>query len=131
MIIEAIEGACQSIAVQAYSFTSEPIAEALVRAHARGVAVEIVLDGGQRTARASKGSYCAAAGLNVVYDEQHAIQHNKVMVIDANQVITGSFNFTGNAERANAENCLLVTGDRELARVYEENFLVHRSHARR
>ena len=41
-------------------------------------------------------------------DAQHAIAHNKVMVIDGATVITGSFNFTKRAENANAENLLVI-----------------------
>ena len=46
-------------------------------------------------------------------DAQHAIAHNKVMIIDGETVITGSFNFTKAAEENNAEN-LLVFRDKKL-----------------
>lgn len=36
-------------------------------------------------------------------DSAHAIAHNKVMVIDGETVITGSFNFTKAAEESNAK----------------------------
>jgi phosphatidylserine/phosphatidylglycerophosphate/cardiolipin synthase-like enzyme len=49
----------------------------------------------------------------VKIDTQHAITHNKVMIIDGETVNTGSFNFTRAAEENNAEN-LLVIHDRKL-----------------
>ena len=57
-IIQAIEGASESVQVQAYSFTSAPIAEAILGAHKRGVDVTVVLDSSQRTARYSW--FCSA-----------------------------------------------------------------------
>ena len=54
------------------------------------------------------------AGIPVLIDAKHAIAHNKVMVIDDQTVITGSFNFTKAAEEHNAEN-LLVIRDKDLA----------------
>ena len=58
--------------------------------------------------------------MSVKIDSQHAIAHNKVMVIDAETVITGSFNFTKAAEDNNAEN-LLVIHDKVLAERYAKN----------
>ena len=54
-------------------------------------------------------------------DAAHAIAHNKVMIIDGETVITGSFNFTRAAEEKNAEN-LLVIRDKFLAARYTENW---------
>ena len=59
----------------------------------------------------------------------HSISHNKVMVIDDQVVITGSFNFTHAAEAFNAEN-LLIIHDRDLARKYSENWRLHAAHAK-
>lgn len=61
-------------------------------------------------------------------DSAHAIAHNKVMVIDTNVVMTGSFNFTKGAEERNAEN-LLVVKDKTLADKYEENWKKHDAHS--
>ncbi|HTR44450.1 MAG TPA: phospholipase D-like domain-containing protein, partial [Thermodesulfovibrionales bacterium] len=47
-------------------------------------------------------------GIPTYIDAQHAIAHNKVMIIDKETVITGSFNFTKAAEERNAENLLIL-----------------------
>ncbi len=52
------------------------------------------------------------------------------MVIDRRTVLTGSFNFTKNAEESNAEN-LLVIDDRELATKYTVNWQSHLKHSER
>jgi phosphatidylserine/phosphatidylglycerophosphate/cardiolipin synthase-like enzyme len=58
---------------------------------------------------------------------KNAIAHNKIMVIDGQTVITGSFNFTKAAEENNAEN-LLVIRSPELAATYAANWQVHADH---
>jgi phosphatidylserine/phosphatidylglycerophosphate/cardiolipin synthase-like enzyme len=48
-IVKALREAKSSILVQAYSFTSAPIAKALLEAHKRGLRVEAILDKSNRT----------------------------------------------------------------------------------
>lgn len=57
-----------------------------------------------------------------------AIYTNKLMVIDKETVITGSFNFTIAAEKRNAEN-LLVIKSKELAEFYRNSYFQHREHS--
>ncbi|MHB1035021.1 MAG: phospholipase D family nuclease [Pirellulales bacterium] len=117
-----------TVLVQAYSFTSTPIAKALVDAHKRGVKVRVILDKSQRSEKYSSADFLANTGIPTTIDAQHAIAHNKVMVIDAATVITGSFNFTKAAEASNAEN-LLVIHSPELAAKYAANWQVHADHS--
>ncbi len=63
-------------------------------------------------------------------DGEHAIAHNKVIVVDGETVVTGSYNFTQQAERRNAEN-LLVLHDAALAGKYGGNWEAHRQHSQR
>jgi len=129
-IVSVIGQAKSEILVQAYSFTSAPIAKALVEAHKRGVRVQVILDRSQRKEKYSSADFTAHAGIPTYIDAAHAIAHNKVMVIDQAVVITGSFNFTKAAEGNNAEN-LLVIRSKDLAKVYIENWEKHKEHAGR
>ena len=61
-------------------------------------------------------------------ENRRTITHNKVMVIDGETVITGSFNFTKAAEENNAEN-LLVVRDKKLAERYIKNWQDHAHHS--
>jgi phosphatidylserine/phosphatidylglycerophosphate/cardiolipin synthase-like enzyme len=128
-IVREIDAARQSILMQAYSFTSKPIAQALVAAHKRGVKVNAILDKDQETANYSEADFLIHAGIPTQIDAEHAIAHNKVMVIDDGVVITGSFNFTNNAEKSNAEN-LLVIRDETIAKLYADNWSDHAAHSR-
>jgi phosphatidylserine/phosphatidylglycerophosphate/cardiolipin synthase-like enzyme len=113
-IIKELNKAKSSVLVQADSFTSAPIAKALLNAHKRGVKVEVLLDKSQRIQKYPSATFLSNQGIPTKIDAQHAIAHNKVMIIDGETVITGSFNFTKAAEENNAEN-LLVIKDRKLA----------------
>ena len=117
-IIREVNAAKDYVHVQAYSFTSAPIARALLDAKKRGVKVEVVIDKGRVTEKYSEATFFANQDIPVFTDGRHAIAHNKVMVIDGSTVITGSFNFTKAAEESNAEN-LLVIRSPELAAKYD------------
>jgi len=129
-IVTALEKARSEVLVQAYSFTSKDIAKALVDAQKRGVHVEIILD---KSNRNKKGKYSAAdftahMGIPTFIDAEHVIAHNKVMIIDKDVVVTGSFNFTRAAENNNAEN-LIIIQSKELAKIYRDNWYIHQRHS--
>lgn len=128
-IVRAINYAQHRIWVQAYSFTSAPIAEALVAAHKRGVEVVAVLDKSNQTDKYTAATFLNNAGIKTLIDDQHAIAHNKVMVIDDATLITGSFNFTKAAEKRNAENLLILNDVSELVQAYASNIVVHARHS--
>jgi phosphatidylserine/phosphatidylglycerophosphate/cardiolipin synthase-like enzyme len=127
-IVNQIEAAKSEILVQAYSFTSAPIAKALVSAHKRGVKVEALLDKSQKSERYTSATFLKNSGVPTYIDDKHAIAHNKIMVIDQETVITGSFNFTKAAEEKNAENVLVIRS-KELAKIYIDNWINHRNHS--
>jgi phosphatidylserine/phosphatidylglycerophosphate/cardiolipin synthase-like enzyme len=127
-IIRELSKAQNTVLVQAYSFTSAPIAKALLDAHKRGIKVEVILDKSQRTQSYSSATFLFNVGIPVRIDAQHSIAHNKVMIIDGETVITGSFNFTKAADEKNAEN-LLIIRDKELALLYTKNWQEHADHS--
>ena len=127
-IVDALGQAKQSVLVQAYSFTSFPIVQALIEAEKRGVKVEAIIDAKQIHENGAKIGLIAKGGVPTYLDGKHAIAHNKVMVIDGKTVITGSFNFTAAAEKSNAEN-LLIIQDERLARRYLEEWSKHKQHS--
>lgn len=118
VVVRAIDSARQSIDLAAYSFTSKPIAQALLRAHKRGVQVRAVLDKSQRTERYSSAHFLANVGIPVRIDDRYAIMHNKFMVIDGKTVQAGSFNYTSSAARRNAENVIVLWNDPAAAHAY-------------
>ena len=126
-VVKALEKAKKTVFVQAYSFTSAPIAKALVDAQRRGVQVKVILDKSQETQKYSSATFLVHEGVSTLIDFKHPIAHNKIMIIDQNRVVTGSFNFTREAEK-NGENLLLID-DAELAATYTSNWKNHQRHA--
>ncbi len=61
-------------------------------------------------------------------DAEEKTAHNKIMIFDGEIVITGSFNFTKQAEEKNAEN-LLIIKDKALAEKYVQNWQEHAKHS--
>ena len=126
--MSALESATNTVLVQAYSFTSAPIARALADAEHRGTKVQVILDKSQRTEKYSEADFLKNEGIPTMIDAEHAIAHNKIMIIDSYLILTGSFNFTKAAEENNAEN-LLVINDPILASRYVENWRIHAGHS--
>ena len=127
-LIRQIDSSKKSIKVMAYGFTALPLSEALIRAHRRGVKVELIQDEKSSYNNRDAVSQMIEAGIDVRSDGKHAIQHNKVMLIDDSIVITGSYNFTNSAEKRNAENIIILKSE-YAAKRYGDNWSVHWSHA--
>jgi len=128
-ILSEINQAKTEILIQAYSFTSQPIARALIQAKKRGVKIIAVLDKSNRTKKYSAATFLKNMEIPVYIDDKHAIAHNKIILIDNRVVITGSFNFTAAAENKNAENLLILDDLPDLTRAYRENFQKHLQHS--
>jgi phosphatidylserine/phosphatidylglycerophosphate/cardiolipin synthase-like enzyme len=126
-IVKAIDASDREVLVQAYGFTHNAIAQALVRAHQRGVKVYVLMDQKSQTSNRYVIAVLQDADVAVRQDGKHAIAHNKVMVIDQAVVITGSFNFTNSAETRNAENVLVLKSP-DLAQQYRMQWQHHWAH---
>ena len=128
-IVQAVDASEHEVLVQAYGFTHNGIAQALVRAHRRGVAVRVVMDAKTANTNQYVIGLLQQDDIATRQDDKHAIAHDKVMVIDNAIVITGSFNFTNSAATRNAENVLVLTST-ELAQRYKTDWLKHWAHSR-
>ncbi|MFA5300061.1 MAG: phospholipase D family protein [Lutibacter sp.] len=121
-IVTEINNAKKEVLVQAYSFTSIPIIISLLDANKKSVNVKILLDKSQKTAKYSSTTYLIANNIWYKIDYKPAIAHNKIIIIDNETVITGSFNFTKAAQFKNTENVLIIH-DKELAKKYKLNWI--------
>jgi phosphatidylserine/phosphatidylglycerophosphate/cardiolipin synthase-like enzyme len=128
-VVEEIGRAQHEIQMQAYSFTSKDIAGALVDAHRRGVKITVVLDKSLLKEHSPAADEVADDSIPTYIDAQHAIAHNKIILIDGQTIITGSFNFTNQAEHSNAENLLVIHGRAKLYAAYAANFEHHLGHS--
>lgn len=123
LVVSVVNSAQHQILVQAYNFTDPAILNALYQAKQRGVDVRLILDKSNEEARyANLIAPFINAHVPVYTDYTVAIAHNKVMVVDQQTVITGSFNFTVSAQHRNAENVNAFYNCPSFAALYIQNW---------
>jgi phosphatidylserine/phosphatidylglycerophosphate/cardiolipin synthase-like enzyme len=121
IIIKRIEKAKTSIHFMAFSFTSDGIGEAMIAKFKKGVTVTGLFE--RRGSREAHSEYTKMKleGLPVRLDHNRNNMHHKVIVIDGELVIMGSYNYSRNANRNNDENIMIID-NREIAGRYLEEF---------
>ncbi|MFL3877153.1 Phospholipase D [Wolbachia endosymbiont of Trichogramma kaykai] len=126
-IISEIDQSKESILVQEYTFTLGTVAKSLINAKERGVDVKVVLDKSQLHSKHSVISELFSNGIPIWIDNKPKIAHNKVIIVDNQKVITGSFNLSKTAEKGNAENLLIIENYPELVQQYVKNWEIRMS----
>lgn len=120
-VIAALGLAKRSIHFMAFSFTHDGIARAMLSRAANGVEVSGIFEKTQVAAGSSQYTTLKNARLPVFLDGNPRNMHHKVIIIDDEIVITGSFNFSKSADESNDENVLIIY-DRDVAQMYEAEF---------
>jgi len=121
-INQLVRNAQESILFLAYSFTLDELADEMVASTRRGVNVRGVFDAGQSSANAGTEFYnLLSAGLDVRLDGNKDKMHHKIIIIDESIVISGSYNFSVNAETVNDENVIIFHSE-EIAELFKEEF---------
>jgi phosphatidylserine/phosphatidylglycerophosphate/cardiolipin synthase-like enzyme len=120
-LLPLLQQATQSVHLMAFSFTSNDIAAELLRLKAGGVEVKVVLDKGQSGQRSSQYDDLLAQDVDIRRDGNPYKLHHKVIIIDQRYVVTGSYNFSQNAESRNDENSVVID-DITIADQFEVEF---------
>ena len=121
-LVKEIKSAEQSIHFMAFSFTHDALGNAMRDRFKSGIDVRGVFEERQANNEYSEYKAMKKAGLSVVLDKNRGAMHHKVIVIDRETVITGSYNFSKNAEKRNNENLLIIKGNSEIAAAYLAEF---------
>ena len=121
-LLKEIRSAEKSIHFMAFSFTHDTLGTAMRDRFASGIEVRGVFEARQTDTSYAEYKAMKAAGLSVVVDKNSGAMHHKVIVVDAGTVITGSYNFSKNAEKNNSENLLIIKGNRDIAAAYLAEF---------
>lgn len=122
LVISEIKKAKKTIDLAAYAFTSKEIAQELISAKINGVHVRVIADKKMNSQKYSIVDDLQNYGIETRLNNKYSIHHNKFMVIDNKVVQTGSFNYTAGAVNRNAENVIIIRGDKKLAGKYGEEF---------
>ena len=121
-IEEVLAGADQSIEFLAFSFTSDSLAEIILERAARGVRVRGVFDQSQISPRfGAEYARFKEEGVDVCQDGSPEKMHHKLILVDGEIVITGSYNLTESAEKENDENLLIIHNAR-MAEIFQAEF---------
>lgn len=120
-LIPLLVSAKQSVHFMAFAFTSTDIANTLVTLKQQGIEIKGVFDKSQSGQSYSQYDDLAKLNVDVLLDGNSYKLHHKVMIIDHRYVVTGSYNFTQNAESNNDENSLIIDST-NLAAIYEKEF---------
>jgi len=122
ILLKRILKAKKSVVFMAFSFTSEAIGDALVTVHKKGIKVSGIFEKRGTGSKHSEYSKLNSAGIRVIKDSNPAVMHHKVIIIDGETVITGSYNFSKNAAKRNDENVIIIK-NRQIAEEYLKEFI--------
>ncbi len=120
-IIKRIEKAEKSIRFLAFSFTSDNISEAMISRFKEGVSVSGVFENRGILSKDSEYIKMKVENIPVRADSNPNSMHHKVIIIDDELVITGSYNFSKNASKKNDENCIMIYS-RKIAEQYIKEY---------
>ena len=120
-IISEIEAARERIRFMAFVFTSDEIAHAMVERAEAGVVVQGVMESRHVNGQYDEYRRLKRAAHDVLLDGNAYSMHHKVIIIDDETVILGSYNFSQSAETANDENVLIIH-DQDVADLFVQEF---------
>lgn len=116
-----IEEANETIYVMVMALTADELADSLIAAHSRGVNVTIIIDDDYKTSSGSDYQEILYAGVDIRTDNSWRLMHHKVLVVDGNITVTGSYNWSASAEDNNWEN-IIVLESSTISNIYLEEF---------
>ncbi len=109
----ALAGVQTTLDIAAYEFNNPVLTQAVLDAKARGVRVRIVSDDDDGLGDANTTLHqFEAANIPVVTDDRGDLMHDKFMILDSNEVWTGSWNYTINDTYRNNNNALVLRSQR-------------------
>ncbi|MGC9350118.1 MAG: phospholipase D-like domain-containing protein [Anaerolineae bacterium] len=126
-IVQTIENAKSSVLFMAFVFTDDEIAEAIIDQHRAGLRVAGVFEARNAESPGSDIASFQRAGVDVLEDGNPYIMHHKVIIVDEEVIVTGSYNFSASAADQNDENVLIIESQdvasyyvAEFSRIYQE-----------
>lgn len=120
-IIPYVQKAQTSIEFLAFTFTQDKLGNAMIERKKNGVDVRGVFESTGSDTEFSEMIPLFCAKAPVRQDGNPVFMHHKVIIIDNHLVITGSLNFTDNADQQNNENVLIID-NADIAKLYTQEF---------
>lgn len=120
-IIPLVKAAKKSVYFMIFTYTHDGLMNAMIERFKAGVTVQGIIEtrGSETEYSALPPMFCAK--MSVRQDGNPGTFHHKVIVIDEKILITGSLNFTANADEGNSENTVILTNP-QIAALYLQEF---------
>jgi phosphatidylserine/phosphatidylglycerophosphate/cardiolipin synthase-like enzyme len=115
----AIDNAQQSVDMAIYNLSLDNISNALLHAKERGVQVRLVME--SDSLDKEKPQRLKDAGIPILGDRSEALMHHKFTIIDAQEVWTGSMNYTSSGAYNDNNNLIRICSN-EIAKNYTHEF---------
>lgn len=120
-LIAIVNDAEVNIRFLAFSFTDDALAQAMIERARAGLDVKGVFEAFGSTYSSSELRRFWCANVPARQDGNGSFLHHKVIIIDNSIVVTGSLNFSGNADESNEENVIILDNP-EIAALYIQEF---------
>ena len=121
MVVDLVHSAKETLDIAVYAVNNKAIVASIEEAQHRKIKIRMLADhtqaGGNRSTTLRLSKDLISYRLNSV----DKIMHDKFAIADDHEVITGSFNWTENAQLTNAENCL-STNDPDVVGAFGDQF---------
>ena len=119
-LVSFAKAAHSTLDIAIYDLTLANLAQAIVQIQNSGVKVRIVCDKSEAKTKTSLIGKLSEAGIPIKIGNVHGIMHNKFMIVDGRALETGSFNYSINATKNNAENHLYLNSSEVVAQFQQQ-----------
>ena len=119
--MQLINAARTDLDICVFTITDDRLAEAILAAHQRKVAIRIITDNEKAFYPGSDIDRLQTAGIQLKVDQTPFHMHHKFALFDRQLLLTGSYNWTRGAARDNLEN-FIVTSERRLVEPFQDTF---------
>lgn len=127
-INNSIKQSRRALHIAASKLSNKQLINQLNSALLRGISVLIIVDNDSSSETKTQLALLAKRGACIYLDGNHKTFHNKYIVIDNDEVITGSYNYTRDSEERNAENVVFITSSKA-AKAYLTDWNSHHQHS--
>lgn len=121
LLVEWIDKANSSILLMVNRIVTGNLSEALINAYNRGVLMQIIIDSDEKYTQGSAFTDLLIAGTDIRGDNNLYKMNNKAMILDNSIVVTGSYDWTPNAEITQDNNVILLENE-QVTELYSSEF---------
>jgi len=121
LLVEWVNKANNSIHLMVNRIVTGNLSEALIDGYNRGVNVQVIIDTDEKYTQGSAFTELLTTGIDIRGDNKLFKMNNKAMILDDGIVVTGSYDWTPNAEVTQDNNIILLDNE-QVTELYSSEF---------